>query len=565
MVDSSVRARWAMAFSAIVCAFGLYRAYALRWVNDDAFISFRYAKNFVAGHGLVFNPGERVEGYTNFLWTVIIALGMRVGADPVVLTELLGLVLFAGLLAVWFGFHLHHAKREPEALPLFPFTAAVTAVTLHAQIYATSGLETMLYALLVSIGFVCVVCDESPRGQVAAGVALSLATMTRPDGALFYAAAFAASASLAIREKRLRGLVPLCAPALAIYLPYFLWRRSYYGYLLPNTFYAKMGGSGSLIARGIHYLQIFFEAYPVYAVFPLALSLVWFAGVAKSPPSWLKAPDALTRRAAMFAAAFLTAYIFFILRVGGDFMFGRFAVPLIAFFGLSLELALRLIRPDVLRYAVGIAMVPLLVGLGVKYSRGPSRFGQGVGEERAVYGRPELAEAVQKGATLRRYLSGTDAKVVFYGTQAMLAYYADFPFALEGYGLTDTTLSHMPIKKIGRAGHERQAPMDYLWKRGINFVFASGLMKLPAAEEYKRVRLGDVEGQVIVYDRALMERLSKLEGARVVRFEEWLDRYIADIPSKPKDKVAIDYVAFRHFYFDKNPDPERQKHFEEKP
>lgn len=565
MVDPSVRARIGLAFTAIVCAFGVYRAYALRWVNDDAFISFRYAKNLIAGHGLVFNPGERVEGYTNFLWTMIVALGMRLGANPVVFTELVGIALFASLLAVWFAFHLHHAKREPEALPLFPVGAAVTAVTLHAQIYATSGLETMLYALLVSIGFVMVVCDESPRGQLVAGAALSLATMTRPDGALFYGAAFTASASLAIREKRLRSLVPLIAPALAIYLPYFLWRYSYYGYLFPNTFYAKIGGSGSLIARGIHYLRIFFEAYPVFAVFPLCLSLVWFTSVAKRLPSWLRAPDALTRRTAMFAATFLTAYVFFILRVGGDFMFGRFVVPIIAFFALSFELALRVVRPELLRQGIGLLLVPLLIVLGVNYSRGPSRFGQGVGEERAVYGRAELAEAEQKGATLRRYLAGTEAKVVFYGTQAMLAYYADFPFALEGYGLTDTTLAHMPIRKIGRAGHERQAPMDYLWKRGINFVFSSGLMKLPPTDEYKRVRLGGVEGQVIVYDRALMDRLSKLEGAQVVRFEEWLDRYIAEIPSKPKEKVAVDYVAFKHFYFDSNPDPERQKHFEAKP
>src|SRR4029434_7187421 len=57
---------------------------------DDAFITFRYAANLVAGHGLVFNPGERVEGYSNFLWTILIAAGLRLGIDPVGASKALG-------------------------------------------------------------------------------------------------------------------------------------------------------------------------------------------------------------------------------------------------------------------------------------------------------------------------------------------------------------------------------------------------------------------------------------------------------------------------------------------
>ena len=51
-------------------------AFRLRWLSDDAFISFRYAHNVVDGHGLVFNSGEYVEGYTNLLWTLLMAFGM---------------------------------------------------------------------------------------------------------------------------------------------------------------------------------------------------------------------------------------------------------------------------------------------------------------------------------------------------------------------------------------------------------------------------------------------------------------------------------------------------------
>ena len=65
----------------------------LRFVCDDAFISFRYAKNLVEGHGLVYNIGERVEGYTNFLWTLLLSAFMGLGLDVVVVSQVLGILL----------------------------------------------------------------------------------------------------------------------------------------------------------------------------------------------------------------------------------------------------------------------------------------------------------------------------------------------------------------------------------------------------------------------------------------------------------------------------------------
>src|SRR5437764_1315440 len=69
-------------------------AMALRhaWITDDAYISFRYAGNLLHGRGLVFNAGERVEGYSNFLWTLWCALGMRLGVSPETWTRASGTV-----------------------------------------------------------------------------------------------------------------------------------------------------------------------------------------------------------------------------------------------------------------------------------------------------------------------------------------------------------------------------------------------------------------------------------------------------------------------------------------
>src|SRR6266404_6223228 len=79
---SERRGRWLAWGVLLLCAVLL----ALRFryhTCDDAFISFRYARNLVEGHGLVFNPGERVEGYTNFVWVLLAALFMKIGIDPV--------------------------------------------------------------------------------------------------------------------------------------------------------------------------------------------------------------------------------------------------------------------------------------------------------------------------------------------------------------------------------------------------------------------------------------------------------------------------------------------------
>ena len=67
--------------AALLLAWGALRAVSLAWICDDAFVSLRYADHLVSGHGLVYNPGEYVEGYTNLLWTLLVSLGMALGAS----------------------------------------------------------------------------------------------------------------------------------------------------------------------------------------------------------------------------------------------------------------------------------------------------------------------------------------------------------------------------------------------------------------------------------------------------------------------------------------------------
>src|ERR1043166_6070025 len=112
---------------------------------DDAFIAFRYARNLAMGHGLVFNPGfERVEGYTNFLWVLLLAAGRFCGLAPESACHVLSIAAGIGiiLLITW-----HCLKALPAGASAFwaLWPALLLAVNRTFTMWCTSGLETKLF------------------------------------------------------------------------------------------------------------------------------------------------------------------------------------------------------------------------------------------------------------------------------------------------------------------------------------------------------------------------------------------------------------------------------------
>lgn len=73
---------------AAIAAITVVIGWALRFTQDDAYITLRFSRNLAEGTGLVFNAGERVEGYTNFLWTWFLALPHHFGGDPVLWSDI---------------------------------------------------------------------------------------------------------------------------------------------------------------------------------------------------------------------------------------------------------------------------------------------------------------------------------------------------------------------------------------------------------------------------------------------------------------------------------------------
>src|SRR3989442_15928728 len=95
---SGAGSRVFLALAAVVVLTGIVHASRLAWATDDAYISFRYARNLVRGLGLVYNAGERVEGYSNFLWTLWCALGIKLGCAPETWANVTGIACYAATL-----------------------------------------------------------------------------------------------------------------------------------------------------------------------------------------------------------------------------------------------------------------------------------------------------------------------------------------------------------------------------------------------------------------------------------------------------------------------------------
>ena len=157
---------------------------------DDAFISFRYAKNLVEGNGLVWNPGERVEGYTNFLWTILFSLGLKLGLKVETITLILAIPIHLICLILTFLLAMKVLKSRSLAfiaLLLVGFNHSISA-------FAPSGMETPLYLcehlLAAYLFFLGLENGWKPGRLIMLSVVLCLTLMTRPDAVILIAVSY---------------------------------------------------------------------------------------------------------------------------------------------------------------------------------------------------------------------------------------------------------------------------------------------------------------------------------------------------------------------------------------
>ncbi|WP_414937885.1 hypothetical protein [Amycolatopsis sp. cmx-11-51] len=226
------------------------------WMIDDAAITFAYSRNLADGFGPVLQPGvEPVEGFSNPVWMVLLALGKLVGLfdngtifgvpDYILFPKGLALLCCAAILVL-----VYVAAKRVTSRPALVTVIAGAALAANSSfvIWCFSGLENSVYALTATAVAVVTLCGVNSGTLLTAKVAVStgalaaLAGLSRPDGVI-YAAAFPIVVALFTRRGGLapavRAVLLSAAGFVVPFGGYLLFRWIEYGRLLPNTAIAK--------------------------------------------------------------------------------------------------------------------------------------------------------------------------------------------------------------------------------------------------------------------------------------------------------------------------------------
>ncbi len=307
-------------------------------MQEDAFINFRVISNLLAGHGPVFNIGERIEAYSDPLWLFVLAA--LHGMLPFVSLEWLSVVLGLGGVTggvVFGGRAIQRLGGSRGDGLLLPVGLLVFSVVAGVWEFSTSGLEMGMVFCWIGLTFWLLVRTEARRNSALwCAFIAGLGPLLRPE-LILMSGVFLAGLAVVVASPGWAGptsvwrryLVPLLA---AVFLPvlYELWRMAYFALLVPNTGLAKSGTS-SWWSQGFTYLWNFVSPYTLWLPLTLAVPLVvprirrWWSRGDRTGVVVLLTP--------VVAALADTLYV---VHVGGDYMHARLLLP--AFLSLCLVL-----------------------------------------------------------------------------------------------------------------------------------------------------------------------------------------------------------------------------------
>ena len=452
------RAAWIL----VSLAVALYTGIIIRtaWLGDDAYITLRTVDNWVSGYGLRWNVAERVQSYTHPLWLMFIS-GLYALTHEAYYT-LVVLSLSVSILAVLCL--CHQAASWPAAL-----VGVVLLTTSKSYVdYSTSGLENPLAHLLLLLLWGMYVSSKTATAQRVGTLAFlgSLIALTRLDLVLLVLPLFLHAAWSAARGGRLLWWMRWTALGLT---PLFVWESFsiiYYGVPVPNTAYAKLNNSGqsasALARQGLYYLRHSLQSDPVALVALAAAAAITL---------WQRRPH--------FAAvmAGMVLYSLYIVRIGGDFMTGRFLTVCVlgAVFVLS-RLAWSL--PAAFVASAGILLASFLA-LPQTPLRATSEDGvtpagdylkhRGIADERAYYAKRNGLFSQQRIAPRHGWVGREDLRprcvhhTQFFAVNAFTA--GPAVHIIDFLGLSEPLLPRLPAKAVVffRVGHvQREIPPGYV-------------------------------------------------------------------------------------------------------
>ena len=429
------------------------------WVCDDAYISFRTVDNFVNGYGLTWNVVERVQSFTNPLWVLFVSVFYLFTKELYYTSIALSI-----LLTISSMFIISFKVSKSTIGSIFVISLIICSKAFID--YTTSGLETPLnYLILSAFYFVFIKYDISNKTFLVLSLLAALGTLNRMDTILLYIPV------LIYLFFKLRSIRTLWLGLLG-FAPFIMWEIFsiiYYGFPFPNTYYAKLHSGIPLNERLVQGLLYYLDSLNID---PITL-IVILAGIGIV---FLKKD----RRNIPFALGIML-YLLYIVRIGGDFMSGRFfALP---FLGSLLIISRMSFGDNWVGKVTPFAIILLMIGIS---PRSPlfsdNKYGlngegginpKGIADERGWYFQSTGLLNADRTKQMPNHKWVDDGKRIrlekkTYAAVSCVGFTGYFAgpdvHICDGYALTDPLLARLPTcnQRNWRIGHfSRYSPWGY--------------------------------------------------------------------------------------------------------
>lgn len=439
------------------------------WISDDAFITFRSVQNFVAGHGPVWNLSERVQSFSHPLWMLSLSAISLVTREVYYSATALGIGVSLAAVLLVLIVSARSVKSGSSVLAVFVAWLLLTCSRAFVD-YSTSGLENPLTHLLVVLFFWRATSPcRTYRDHLILGLIAALGATNRHDTVLIFIPVLLANLVT-------RGWFRILGVYLVAGLPFFLWEAfsvAYYGFPFPNTAYAKLSTGlplADLLRQGsFYYLDVVKNDPITIVVIATGLLSACFGD----------------RRVRLPLGLGLLLYLIYILRIGGDFMGGRFvSAPFIL--SLCLLASSRLFAWK----WIAVPSLILTVAATLFFPQSPWRTGpdprpqsnisdiadrHGIADERAFYYRElGLIPVMKRGGLRPEYefvrighkIKASECRVALIETAGVTG--VEMGPAVHGsdmFALTDPLLARLPAIQTAhwRIGHfSRRIPLGYI-------------------------------------------------------------------------------------------------------
>jgi hypothetical protein len=391
------------------------------WLVDDMMITMRYGKNLAHGYGLVWNPGEYVEGYTNFLWALYMGV-LHLFPIPLSKTSLVVSLTNILLSAATIPLLLAIVRMLNGRTMAVVATLAAYALSLNIKNWAVAGTETSLLAFFIALAIYRMFRDtQQQHPSLLTYLIIGLVALVRSDGLVL--AVMLCGISVLLHRGRWHIAARYVVIALLFPAAHMLFRYFYYGDIIPNTAYLKVLNWGGRYEHGIQYVLSFISDY-IFIIIVAAIGSL----VSRSPRQLL-------------LAGMILAYMGYIAYAGGDaFVQYRFLVPVLP---ILFVLAFVGIQHIVTRHAARLLItmlclisIPLLI---------PARV-------QMMYPREDYIGNVKLGLILKHNVPEDSTVADFW---AGTAFYFSDAYGIDLLGKNDPYIARLPAIHGNIPGHNK--------------------------------------------------------------------------------------------------------------